>query len=151
MQRKAGIFAKKRSKGDDDERILPLVNIVFLLLIFFMVVGRLSASDPFEVVPPRSLSEGQPANEPLLLAIGPEGELALNGELIEQDALMTRISDLAQEPDAAELRIKSDGRVGAAEVVALMEQLRLAGVASVRLMTVPAERDANEAAGQREG
>ena len=41
---------------NDEERILPLVNVVLLLLIFFMLAGRLAASDPFEIAPPRSAS-----------------------------------------------------------------------------------------------
>ncbi|MEM7508383.1 MAG: biopolymer transporter ExbD [Pseudomonadota bacterium] len=122
-----------KQAADDDARVLPLINIVFLLLIFFMVVGRLSASDPFEIIPPKSVSTGAPPNEALLVSIGPEGELALNGELLDEAALLQRLS----EAESDELRIKSDGRADAAQVVAMIEQLRIAGFASVRMMTVP--------------
>ncbi|MCG8693196.1 MAG: biopolymer transporter ExbD, partial [Minwuiales bacterium] len=44
------------SRRSDDDRILPLINVVFLLLIFFMLAGRLSAGDPFRVDPPASVS-----------------------------------------------------------------------------------------------
>ncbi|MEL6204188.1 MAG: biopolymer transporter ExbD [Pseudomonadota bacterium] len=143
MRERAGIFAKRRARGDEDERILPLINIVFLLLIFFMVVGRLSAADPFEIVPPRSESAGQPPNEPLLVSIGAEGQLALNGRLMEEAALIAEVTAARAGAEAAELRIKSDGRVSAIRVVALLERLRAEGVTSVRLMTVPAERGAS--------
>ncbi|MEM1344164.1 MAG: biopolymer transporter ExbD [Pseudomonadota bacterium] len=142
--RPGAIFAKRRQRESDDERILPLINIVFLLLIFFMVVGRLSAADPFEIVPPRSASEGQPANEPLLIAIGAEGQLALNGALISEEALLARI---AGDQTSNEVRLKSDGRVAAARVVALIEALRGIGVASVRLMTVPTKPAGRSARG----
>lgn len=132
--RQAHVFRKKRVRPDDDARILPLINIVFLLLIFFMVAGRLSATDPFEIIPPQSASGGQPANEPMLIAIGPQGQLALNGELVDEAALIERIT--AAGP-AEDVRIKSDGRVEALTVVALMDTLRGAGINSVRLMTVP--------------
>lgn len=36
--------------------MLPLVNIVFLLLIFFMMAGAVSAPEPLKVQPPRSWS-----------------------------------------------------------------------------------------------
>ncbi|MEM7529875.1 MAG: biopolymer transporter ExbD [Pseudomonadota bacterium] len=140
MRARAGMFRKRPSRVDDDDRVLPLINIVFLLLIFFMVVGRLSAADPFEIVPPTSTSTGEPPNEPLLIAIGPEGQLALNGELIEEAAMLERIG-AAEEGE--EIRIKSDGRVSAVTVVTLMERLRLAGVSSVRLMTVPSDQRAS--------
>jgi len=112
--------------------VLPLINIVFLLLVFFMVAGRLSATDPFEIVPTRSASEGAPAAGPILIAVGAGGELAVNGERIAEEALPRTIAT------GGEIRIKSDGRVPAARVVALLEQLRASGVGDVRLMTVPA-------------
>ncbi|MEM6489591.1 MAG: biopolymer transporter ExbD [Pseudomonadota bacterium] len=131
------VFRRRRRAVEDDERILPLINIVFLLLIFFMVVGRLSAADPFEIEPTRSASDGAPANEPQLIAIGPQGELALNGTRIAEEDLIAQVAAAAAAGE--DVRIKSDGRVQAAAVVALLDRLRLAGVASVRLMTVPLE------------
>ena len=125
-----------RRRADEEERILPLINIVFLLLIFFMVVGRLSAAEPFEIEPTRSASPGAPANDPMMIAIGPNGELAVNGEIVDEDALFAQISDAEATP---EIRIKSDARMEAAGLVSLLEKLRLAGVPSVRLMTVPTE------------
>ncbi|MEM9765338.1 MAG: biopolymer transporter ExbD [Pseudomonadota bacterium] len=151
MRERAGIFAKRRARGDEDERILPLINIVFLLLIFFMVVGRLSAADPFEIVPPRSESAGQPPNEPLIVSIGAEGQLALNGRLMEEEALVLEVKAARAGAEEAELRIKSDGRVSALRVVALLDRLRAAGFASVRLMTVPAERGATQVAPEDSG
>ncbi|MEM9011165.1 MAG: biopolymer transporter ExbD [Pseudomonadota bacterium] len=123
----------RRQRDDDEDRILPLINIVFLLLIFFMVVGRLSAGDPFEIQPPYSRSNGAPANEPTLVSIGEDGQLALNGALIAEDALLAQVGQL----NVPEIRIKSDGRVEALRVVALMNQFRALGIQSVRLMTVP--------------
>lgn len=122
-----------RRKTDDDDRVLPLINIVFLLLIFFMVVGRLSAADPFEILPPRSASDGAPATEGFLVSIGAEGELALNGVLVSEADLLAQI----EEAEGGDLRIKSDGRASAPAVVALLEKLRIAGIKTVRLMTVP--------------
>jgi biopolymer transport protein ExbD len=71
-------FRAPRRRLDEDERILPLINVVFLLLVFFMVAGRLTAGDPFPIDPPESASEGSPP-EGRLIAFGPNGELALDG------------------------------------------------------------------------
>lgn len=117
----------------EEERILPLINIVFLLLIFFMVVGRLSASDPFEIVPPRSVSQGQSPTEGILISIGAEGQIAVNGKVLEKAAALAEVAA----SETTELRIKSDGRVEAQRIVALVEALRQRGVVSIQLMTVP--------------
>ncbi|MEM0922421.1 MAG: biopolymer transporter ExbD [Pseudomonadota bacterium] len=139
-------LSKPRKRMDEEERILPLINIVFLLLIFFMVMGRLSAGDPFEILPPKSLSEGQPPAEEFLISIGPEGQLALNGEVMAADAVLAQIEDSDQD----QVRIKSDGRAEARAVVALIERLRLAGIESIKLMTVPGTSSALASTGAEE-
>ena len=47
-------FRRPTRKPDSEERVLPLINVVFLLLIFFMLAGRLSEAELFEVTPPES-------------------------------------------------------------------------------------------------
>ncbi|MEM8790178.1 MAG: biopolymer transporter ExbD [Pseudomonadota bacterium] len=124
---------KPRRQLTYDDSILPLINVVFLLLIFFMVVGKLSANDPFEVIPPQSISDGEAAQQDLTIAVGAEGELALSGKLVTEEELVAAVKAAEQ----GEFRIRADSRASAATVVALIDTLRSNGVASVRLLTVP--------------
>ena len=132
-------LVRQRPKNEDD-RILPLINVVFLLLIFFMLAGRLAATDPFQIDPPVSSSEGLVTVEDLLVQVGVDGRLALNGEEMGEDALGAAVAERLAENGAAAapVRLKADGTVEAARVVAIMEILRGAGVESVQLLTLPA-------------
>jgi len=125
---------------NDEERILPLINVVFLLLIFFMLAGRLAASDPFEIAPPRSASEGPAATQDLLVLVGADGRLALDGEILEEAALEAAVAERLAANDGARVRLKADGRAEATDVVAVMELLRAAGVERLKLLTVPEGR-----------
>ena len=89
---------------NDEERVLPLINVVFLLLIFFMLAGKLSASDPFQVEPPRSLSEGPPTPQDSLVLVGADGRLALDGEIMEGPALKAALA--ARLAGEAEVRVR---------------------------------------------
>ncbi|MEL6219907.1 MAG: biopolymer transporter ExbD [Pseudomonadota bacterium] len=139
MQWAPGRVRRHRKRIHDEDRILPLINIVFLLLIFFMAVGRLSATDPFRIDPPESHSTGAPATGPLLIAVGAEGQLALNGDVLDEATLLARVASggVSGDGPVPEVRIKSDGGAEAVRVVALIERLRQSGVETVRLMTVP--------------
>ena len=123
---------------NDEERVLPLINVVFLLLIFFMLAGQLSASDPFEVAPPRSQSEGPPAPQEALVLVAADGRLALDGEVMEGPALQSRLAARLKGEADVRVRLKADGRAEAARVVAVMELLREAGVKRLKLLTLPA-------------
>ena len=57
-----------RRPNRSEENILPLTNIVFLLLIFFMLAGRLSAADPFRIDLPVSASQAEASERTIVVA-----------------------------------------------------------------------------------
>ena len=125
----------------EDERILPLINIVFLLLIFFMVAGRLTASDSFRVTPPRSTSRTPGDAEALTLSIEQGGALALNGAAIAYADIGPAVARrLAADTAAVPVRLEADAAVEAIAVVKVMAALREAGVADLQLLTLVEER-----------
>jgi len=128
-------FARSRRRNED-ERILPLINVVFLLLIFFMLAGRFSASDPFEVEPPRSVSQGAATERDILVLVSADGRLALDGEIIEAAALGAAVADRLSPDKTMRLWLKADGSAEATRVVEVMELLRAAGAERLRLLTV---------------
>lgn len=128
-------FAHSRRRNED-ERILPLINVVFLLLIFFMLAGRFSASDPFEVEPPRSVSQGAATERDILVLVSADGRLALDGEIIEAAALGAAVADRLSPDKEMRLWLKADGSAEATRVVEVMELLRAAGAERLRLLTV---------------
>lgn len=123
---------RKRPRSDDD-RVLPLINVVFLLLIFFMVAGHLSATDPFAVTPPHSDTETAPDMDTHLILIDRQGHLALDGLPLSEAAL---IEAFGSSPMTT-VRIKADGAVDAVTVITLMERLRAAGLTNLQLLTIP--------------
>jgi biopolymer transport protein ExbD len=121
----------RRRTGGVDDGVLPLINVVFLLLIFFMVAGRLAAGDPFRIEPLRAAAEGAPPEGEPLLLVAADGRLALDGEAVERAALPGRLAG------AARLRVKADAAADSVAVARLLAELRAAGVGEARLMVEP--------------
>ena len=72
---------RRRSGGDD--HLIPLINIVFLLLIFFMVAGRVEMQQGAELSPPQARSETPLQQDAtLILALQADGVLSVNGDVI---------------------------------------------------------------------
>jgi biopolymer transport protein ExbD len=129
-----------RRPRDDDDRILPLINVVFLLMIFFMLAGRIAAIDPFPVEPPRSAAAGQIDSKETVVLLGADGTLALDGRVMDETAFATAVADRVKTDGAGAFRFKADGKTAATRVVAVMETLREAGVEKLRLLALPAAR-----------
>lgn len=134
-------FPRHRHKPNEDDRILPLTNIIFLLLIFFMLVGHLSNPNALTIKPPRSVSESPAESTGLLVQVNADGMIALEGESVSAKTLKSTVNDyVAKHPEGNGIRLKADGLVDAARVVAVMRVLRKAGADKVRLMTLPRQR-----------
>ena len=131
-------FQPPRPKSDD-ERILPLINVVFLLLIFFMLAGKLSAIDPIEISPPRSGSEGAIEAREMVIVMGADGQLAFDGTLIEDDALEAAVAGRLIGAPSPQVWLKADSGADSIQVIAVMEILRAAGIERLKLLTIPAE------------
>lgn len=125
-----------RRHRNPEDNVLPLINIVFLLLIFFMVAGVIRPREPFPLTPPETVNAAAAERENRVLAIGAEGELALAGEALDMAELRDRLAG----PTAGErpLWIKADGQLPAGRFSDILVELRAAGVAEVRLLTTPA-------------
>ena len=124
-----------------DERILPLINVVFLLLLFFMLAGKLAVTDPVEVTPPRSASEGTIDTREWVIAVGANGDLAFDGERIDRASLEETVAERLIGGTDLQVWLKADSETDSVRVIAIMESLREAGVERLKLLTIPAAID----------
>lgn len=129
--------ALNRRPRNDDDAVMPLINIVFLLLIFFMVAGKLTSSDPFEISPPSSSSGVNEDPGSLTLLVGRNGETALDGTVIAETELAKALADRLQAEPGVILRLKADGGAKATDVIHVMEIIRDAGAGELNLLTLP--------------
>lgn len=132
-------FRTEKRTTSDDERILPLINIVFLLLIFFMLAGKLAATDPIKVDPPHSASEAAVEKRELVVIAGGDGRLAFDGALIEKTGLQAAVREKLDGGSVSEVWLKADGGANTDDIVAVMDILRQAGVEELKLLTIRAD------------
>ncbi len=126
----------ERQETTETDNMLPLINVVFLLLIFFMLAGALQAVDLFDVEAPVSLSAEAEANAPPLVLIAADGRLAIDDVEVDSLGLQLRVSDLlARDPEIL-LRVKADLRTEARRVVEVMELLNAVGVERILLLSL---------------
>ena len=114
--------------------MLPLINVVFLLLIFFMLAGQFASEGPFPIRPTESQSETEPGAQDLIVVVGPDGTILADERPVSLDDLPVLLAAQADGPSIAWL--KSDAGAEAVHVIDVMQAIRDAGIAEVRLLTV---------------
>lgn len=118
---------------DDEKSILPLINVIFLLLIFFMAAGRITASDPIEIAPPASTNEQRNHDGLAVVYLGDDGRLAYAGDIRSRSDLLSLIASDA--PKA--VRIAADQGAPADTLIGLVQDLQRAGLEDIVMTTLP--------------
>ena len=83
---------KKNMKKLDDSMI-PAINIVFLLLIFFMIAGKIESRDT-QLLVPKSTSDVKFSKQEVDIKILPNGDYSINNKKVE-DSLIKQFESLA--------------------------------------------------------
>lgn len=122
--------ARRRS---GDEELTPLINVVFLLLIFVVLAGEVVETAPFAVTPPDAETAVVAPAEMTSVYLGPAGQIFVAGKVYPPGDFA---SVLAALPTAMppEIVVEADRSVDAATALALVEHLHKAGVQQIRLV-----------------
>lgn len=115
-----------------DEQLIPLINIVFLLLVFFMVAGRIAPPQDLGVEPPASHSHAPLPREPLRLVLRHDGALSLAGRTVVVAELAGALRAVA---GGAPVALAADRDVRATTLAPVVAALRSAGLTEVTLYT----------------
>ena len=125
--------AHTRRRADN---MLPAINVIFLLLLFFMVAGSVTEGFARNIFPPRSHSAAplSPAVEEFVLPPG-GGALQLDGQSV---TVADWAAELARDgvPVPRVVRLRADAREPAGRLIALLDAFREVGVARVGLVTL---------------
>lgn len=122
-----------RPRGDHG--LVPLINVVFLLLAFFMIAGQIQRSDAVRVAPPVSISETVPAERRLELVVVADGTVYLEGEAVPLEELVSALT--ASNPDGRDILVKADADLEVTRLEAILEELLRAGASRAALATTP--------------
>jgi biopolymer transport protein ExbD len=130
--------ASDSNKKNSDDNLVPLINVVFLMLIFFMVAGQIRATDAVPITPPDSLSEIKQDESPAIILVSTELGIYLNGDKLKQDELSDRLKQLYLKSEAQDdflVQISADQDLPVARLQQVFKQVELAGLTRVYLVT----------------
>lgn len=126
-----------QSKHSDDN-LVPLINVVFLMLIFFMVAGQIRASDAVPIMPPDSLSDIKQTESPAKIVVSTQQGVFLNGELINHIDLSVALKQLfiqGESKDDFMVQINADFDLPVLRLQEIFKEVEKAGLTRVFLVT----------------
>jgi biopolymer transport protein ExbD len=139
------MFTDQQSKRRVALDLSPLLDVVFLLLIFFLVTTTFMPDAGMELELPESTTATESEMAPTIVSVTEDGAISLDGESVTLDELQRAVAALP-ETERQKITVRADARVGYGVIVGIIDALRNAGVTGLSL-----PMDAVQAAGQRSG
>lgn len=115
--------------------ISPLIDVVFLLLIFFIVTTVFVKETGVEVSKPRAASSEDLQKRAILIAVTDEGRVWHGGREIGMDGVRAVVSAMLEEDPDLPVIVRADAAADTEDTVAAVDAAKLAGAASVSLAT----------------
>lgn len=111
----------------------PLINVVFLLLIFFMLTSSFILQPGVRVNLPRAVTSEVLVKDTLVVTVTENAEVYVNERPATRDELVSRVKAAAREGRA--LLIKADKKVGLGKVIDVWDICRQADVKQISVAT----------------
>ena len=128
--------AKKKPRIE----IIPMIDTMFFLLVFFMIATlSMTLQKGIPVNLPAAESAVRDIPDQITLTLTSEGTLYFNKTLITLDALEVRLSNLRSSESSSSLLINADEQIPHGQVLHLMDLVRLSGITKVGIATKPSE------------
>ena len=125
----------KQNKRSRTPNLVPLINIVFLLLIFFMLTGTLKRSDIFDISPPQSTTGADAEAPELVLLISKSNQIALNNKNIEFSELQKQLLVIVETYPLQEVLVKADGKAYSGTLSKIINIIRESGIKRAAIVT----------------
>lgn len=129
------LFSAKKHIGTLAEvNLIPMMDLVFTLLIIFMILAPMLHKGIEVQLPESSVGSTMPDHEYHIVSITQEGDLWFDNQSVTFEMLQEQLQRLSQEET---LYIQSDGRVPYGQVVTVLAYLKEQGFQRVGLVTAP--------------
>jgi len=128
---------RRKKRMDYMVDITPLVDVVFLMLIFFMVSTTFSVSSSLKLDLPSSHAKTQPKEDKqVTISINANGSLYVQDELVSDADLRKRILNVSKGNPKVRVVLRADAETRHKRVVYVLDTLRQLGMSKVGIATV---------------
>lgn len=129
------VHRRKKPRYGVQMPLTSLIDIVFLLLIYFLLTTNFMTEEGIRVQLPQAVSTVIQEDRELIVTVSPEGDVYLGAKVVALDELLGAVRQrLEADPETAVV-LKADRGLVLDRVVQVMDTIKAAGAARLRLAT----------------
>ncbi|PHR71688.1 MAG: biopolymer transporter ExbD [Arcobacter sp.] len=129
-------FTQKHHKEDTEINLTPMLDVVFIMLIFFIVTTSFIKETGIDVNRPSAKSTQSKAQANILIAIKNNDEIWIDKRMVDIRSVRANIERLKASNANNSVVIQSDQAAKTGTLVKVMDQIRLAGIFAISISTL---------------
>lgn len=119
-------------------QMAPLIDIVFLLLIFFLVTWQFSRSEQDSKVKVPTSTQGKEehrAQSEIVVNIRSNGDLVINGQALNEKELLRKLRAIVEVYENQPVRLRGDGEITYQTLMGVIDICQKAGIWNISFAT----------------
>ena len=131
---------RRRRKSEEEDTgidLTPMLDVVFIMLIFFIVTTSFVKESGIDVNRPSASTAKKKERATILVAISQNGEIWIQKRRIDIRSVRANIERLHAESPEGSVVIQADKLSQTGILVQVMDQIRLAGVENISVAAAP--------------
>ena len=128
-------FSSEGGSADEDVNVTPLLDIVFIMLIFFIVTSTFVKEPGIEVTRPEATSATDRKLASIIVAISENDEIYINKDLVALEEVKAIVEQLRRENPKGTAVVQADAKSKTRLLVEVVNQIRATGVTDVAVST----------------
>jgi biopolymer transport protein ExbD len=133
MRRNLNRFS--RSEEESDINLTPMLDVVFIMLIFFIVTATFIKQAGVDVFRPEALTAEQKPTVSVLVAISDKGEIWIDKKRVDPSAVRANIERIHAENPKGGLVVQADKAAKYEKLMIVLSAARAAGLTDVAIST----------------
>ena len=128
-------YVHRTKRTDEELNISPLIDMVFILLIFFAVSTTFVKDMKLDIDRPSAKSAQQASTKALRVYVDRSGSIYVDEQPVKSWMLQSRIQDLLRVSASKKVLVVTDGLVPSHKLIDVVDQCKLGGAAEVGVAT----------------
>ena len=133
--RRNRVFSREEHSAPGAIDLTPMLDVVFIMLIFFIVTASFIRDAGIEVERPEAVTAEQKNSTRILVAVSASDQIWVAGRRADPRTVRREIERLRAENPRSGLVVQADARSSAKAVAAVLDAARAAGIEDVSLST----------------
>lgn len=127
----------RTKKSIREPGLIPMINVVLLLLVFFLVAGSIEKFEVLHVELPiakngKMLSDGQ-----VVVVLGSQKEILVNDDFVPPAEFAQAMKEALGGHTDKIISLRADQKLPATFMISIMNQIKAAGGTNISLITTP--------------